>query len=379
MTAHEFNKMIPIYRPELMRYAVFLTGSHEDAQDLVQTTYLKAIKNWTSYEDLTNLRAWLFTILKNSFINHYRANKQHGSIINFIEDYTQINAVNVKDSVSPESAYLHTELKEVIAQIPSKFRTPFNMLVDGYKYEEIAKELGVIMGTVKSRIFFARKQIMDILKNDHKFKNNLKPLTMTTETSGASARETINAQINDVAKESIKRRIIKAIAEEKLYTNEAGALIGINPTYLSMMKNHDLWEKCPILAWIAAQKWVNSGLSIVKYAEKTGTKSVKKEQSTEKLQPPTGTPEAMANAHEIAQGKEPTIHDTRQKKEVPVLLIVFGNGKESIELTDISLEDVINEIKSPSGIYYYGDNGNIVVYQTKKVYSIEVKMVETRF
>jgi len=217
---------------------------------------------------------------------------------------------------------------------------------------------------------------------------------MTTETSGASARETINAQINDVAKESIKRRIIKAIAEEKLYTNEAGALLDINPTYLSMIKNHDLWEKCPNLAWISAQKWVKSGLSITKYAEANGRKIIKKEEklpteieilvkkeSIKKLQAPTGTPEATANVNEVAQEKEPTIHDIRPKEEkpLPVLLIVFGSGKESIELTDVTVEEVINEIKSPSGIYYYGDHGNVTVYETKKVYSIEVKMVETRF
>jgi hypothetical protein len=89
----------------------------------------------------------------------------------------------------------------------------------------------------------------------------------------------------------------------------------------------------------------------------------------------------MANANQIAQGNGPTIHDIRQKEEktLPVLLIVFGSGKESVELTDVTLEEVINEIKNPSGIYYYGDHGNVTVYETKKVYSIEVKMIETRF
>jgi hypothetical protein len=112
---------------------------------------------------------------------------------------------------------------------------------------------------------------------------------MTTESNEASAHETTNAQINDVAKESIKRRLVKAIADEKLYTNEAGALLGILPAYLSMIKNPELWSKCPILAWISAQKWINSGLSMTKFGEVNGhlvkrvEKGEKEETKKEKL------------------------------------------------------------------------------------------------
>jgi RNA polymerase sigma-70 factor (ECF subfamily) len=155
--------------PEIKRFAFSLTGNRDDALDLVQDTCLKAIKHKDKCDGV-NFKAWVFTICKNSFINDYRREKKQ--IIDFTPDLYYLNQSQEK----LETEYNAKELQMFINQVSDINRIPFQMHIDGYQYDEIATILGIKLGTVKSRIFFARQQIMQDIKND-----NLKPINIEME------------------------------------------------------------------------------------------------------------------------------------------------------------------------------------------------------
>ncbi len=165
MTAIEFNTKILNERPSLKNFALSLTRNSEDALDLIQETYVKAITYRSKFEDSTNLKAWLFTIMKNTFINAYRRNVKSKSLIVKGDDLAMQRAFK-------QNAYNHSEsrinTKEILSKIEGledQYKIPFTRYYIGYKYEEIAKELSLPLGTVKSRIFIARKILMDALSH----------------------------------------------------------------------------------------------------------------------------------------------------------------------------------------------------------------------
>jgi RNA polymerase sigma-70 factor (ECF subfamily) len=152
MTQHEFNSSLIEMKTNLQRFAMSLTSDRDSALDLVQDTYLKAITYKEKFVDYTNLKAWVFTIMKNTFINNYRRNVKENTIIDGTQDLYYINQPHDKGLISPESKYSEGEI-------------PFRMHIEGYKYKEIADELGLKIGTVKSRIFFTRQKLMLMLKD----------------------------------------------------------------------------------------------------------------------------------------------------------------------------------------------------------------------
>jgi len=152
-------------KSNLQRFAMSLTSDRDTALDLVQDTYLKAITYKDKFADFTNLKAWVFTIMKNTFINNYRRNIKENTIIDGTQDLYYINQPYDKGFISPESRYSEGEIEKAINSLDDEFRIPFQMHLDGYKYKEIADELGLKIGTVKSRIFFTRQKLMAILKD----------------------------------------------------------------------------------------------------------------------------------------------------------------------------------------------------------------------
>lgn len=165
MTQLEFNRNLIGLKTNLQRFAMSLTSDRDDALDLVQDTYLKAITYKEKFVDYTNLKAWVFTIMKNTFINNYRRNVKENTIIDGTRDLFYINQPGDKGFISPESTYSENEIEKAIDSLEDEFRIPFLMHVEGFKYKEIADELGLKIGTVKSRIFFARQKLMLILKD----------------------------------------------------------------------------------------------------------------------------------------------------------------------------------------------------------------------
>jgi len=165
MTAREFNNSLIEMKSNLQRFAMSLTSDRDTALDLVQDTYLKAITYKDKFVDYTNLKAWVFTIMKNTFINNYRRNIKENTIIDGTKDLYYINMPHDKGFISPESSYAQGEIEKAIESLNDEFRIPFNMHIQGYKYHEIAEKLGLKIGTVKSRIFFTRQKLMLILKD----------------------------------------------------------------------------------------------------------------------------------------------------------------------------------------------------------------------
>ena len=147
----------------LRQFAFSLTRNQEDAEDLVQETYLKVLQNTDRYADATNLKAWVYTIMKNTFINNYRRKQRCKVVTDGYEDpvfFTSTATVSDDDADLP--LYV-SEITSAISSMKDNQRDAFEMYVDGFKYQEIADRLQISIGTVKSRIFFARQKLMSNL------------------------------------------------------------------------------------------------------------------------------------------------------------------------------------------------------------------------
>ena len=149
----------------LLSFALKLTANREEAQDLVQDTTLKALHNEEKYVENTNFKGWMLTIMRNIFINNYRKNARENTLVDSSDDLFHLNMSQESGIETPDGAYACNEIGQIIAGFSEDYRAPFSMHVAGYKYEEIAEKLQMPLGTVKSRIFFARKRLRDILSD----------------------------------------------------------------------------------------------------------------------------------------------------------------------------------------------------------------------
>jgi RNA polymerase sigma factor (sigma-70 family) len=165
MTAMEFNYQLTNLSGNLERFALSLTSNMEDAKDLLQETFLKAISYRDKFEDNTNLKAWTFTIMKNTFINNYRRAVKSNTTFDHTDDLYFLNLKQESGYNNPDSSLSTKEIEKKINKLEDEFRVPFLMHTQGYKYKEIADKLDLKIGTVKSRIFFTRKKLMESLKD----------------------------------------------------------------------------------------------------------------------------------------------------------------------------------------------------------------------
>ncbi|MBD5264191.1 MAG: RNA polymerase sigma factor [Bacteroides sp.] len=149
----------------LLSFAMKLTLNRDEAQDLVQDTTLKALNNEEKYVDNTNFKGWMLTIMRNIFINNYRKNARENTMVDSTEDLYHLNLKQDSGFETPDGAYAVGEISTIISGFPTDYREPFSLHVAGYKYEEISEKLGMPLGTVKSRIFFTRKRLREILKD----------------------------------------------------------------------------------------------------------------------------------------------------------------------------------------------------------------------
>lgn len=149
----------------LLSFAMKLTLNRDEAQDLVQDTTLKALNNEEKFVDNTNFKGWMLTIMRNIFINNYRKTSRENTMVDSSEDLYHLNLKQDSGFETPDGAYAVGEISTIISGFPADYREPFNLHVAGYKYEEIAEKLDMPLGTVKSRIFFTRKRLREILKD----------------------------------------------------------------------------------------------------------------------------------------------------------------------------------------------------------------------
>ena len=161
MSTLEFNQLLVNNAEFLKPFAITLTRDNEAAQDLFQETLYRALANKEKYNVGTNIKAWLYTIMRNIFINNYRRKAKQNTIFDstpndFLLNYNQAITANEAES--------NLKLKDIysaIHSLPEIFRNPFLLYFDGYKYHEIADLLKEPLGTIKSRIHFARKLLKE--------------------------------------------------------------------------------------------------------------------------------------------------------------------------------------------------------------------------
>ncbi len=157
----EFNRLLLQHADFLKPFAVNLTRDTEAANDLYQETLYKALANQDKYNVGTNIKAWLFTIMRNIFINNYRRKAKQKTIFDNSPNEFLINQKQATVANAAESDMRIKEINKAITQLPEIFRTPFLLYFDGYKYNEIAEALHEPLGTIKSRIHFARKLLKE--------------------------------------------------------------------------------------------------------------------------------------------------------------------------------------------------------------------------
>jgi len=159
MTQLQFNTALLGLRDRLFLYAYSLTFDKDKSHDLLQETCLKALTYRETFTHNTNFRAWIYTIMKNTFINDYQRRERARLIFRNLDNEAIQNLENQVSCASPESIYISSEIHKSINLLKDEHRIIFKMFLDGYKYKEIAESIGLPLGTVKSRIFFARKTL----------------------------------------------------------------------------------------------------------------------------------------------------------------------------------------------------------------------------
>ena len=167
MSTVEFYNKIDLVTGPLNSFAYNLTKSSEDAQDLFQETAFRALTNKEKFRPGTNFKAWMFTIMKNIFINNYRKKVKANTIIDSTENLFYLNSGKTAIHNLAGSNMLMNELTKMVDDLDVAIKVPFMMHYEGFKYQEIADELELPLGTVKSRIFFARKALKAAIKANY--------------------------------------------------------------------------------------------------------------------------------------------------------------------------------------------------------------------
>lgn len=164
MTQLQFHTALLGQQERLLFYAISLTSDTDKAHDLLQETFLKALIYSDKFTQNTNFKAWVCTIMKNTFINNYRRNMNTKNTFDIANNEFHLNIEKDKGYSTPESIYNSKEIIKCINALKADYQIPFNMFLEGFKYKEIAEELNLPLGTVKSRIFFTRKKLEMSLK-----------------------------------------------------------------------------------------------------------------------------------------------------------------------------------------------------------------------
>lgn len=167
MSIIEFNQKFEFLADSLNAFAYNLTKNTEDAKDLYQETAFRVITNRDKFKPETNFKAWTFTIMKNIFINNYRKKVKTNTIIDSTDNLYFLNSGSSSIDNDANKNLLMQELQAMIDSLEENIRVPFVMHYEGFKYQEIADIFELPLGTVKSRIFFARKALKEMIKESY--------------------------------------------------------------------------------------------------------------------------------------------------------------------------------------------------------------------
>ncbi len=164
MTVSEFNFHINKISKSLKPYAIRLTKDFDDANDLLQDTLMKAFLNRDKYSDGTNLKAWLYTIMKNTFITNYQRMVRRNTFVDTTENLHYLNSFDNSTENEAQSAFVMADINNAVDSLESAYKMPFMLYYKGFKYHEIADKLHIPIGTVKNRIHIARKELKGMLQ-----------------------------------------------------------------------------------------------------------------------------------------------------------------------------------------------------------------------
>jgi len=167
MNASQFQKKLLGMQENMMNFALMLTSNKDDALDLMQDTSLKVLDNRDKFIDNVNFKGWVLTVMRNLFINNYHRVVRIQGVVDQSVDLYNLDVVNDSGFGSPESSIQIKEISVAINELSNDLKVPFSMFLSGYKYQEIAEKLDIPVGTVKSRIFFARQELQKKLKDFH--------------------------------------------------------------------------------------------------------------------------------------------------------------------------------------------------------------------
>lgn len=164
MANRELTNLLDQYVSPLKSFAYGFTRNVADADDLYQDTILKALQYIDKFNPGTNLKAWLFTIMRNTFINDYRRGRRKSAIISTKEELVSSEMMMSSTNNSAEGSFIQRDVNKMLAKLPESYAVPFTKHFEGYKYHEIAEELNIPIGTVKTRIHFARELLKKHLR-----------------------------------------------------------------------------------------------------------------------------------------------------------------------------------------------------------------------
>jgi RNA polymerase sigma-70 factor (ECF subfamily) len=164
MKIETFHEALLKEENNLRNYAYSLTWDRKEAEDLLQDTFLRAMIKQNTLQHTKSLKSWLFTVMRNIFINKYRSKVRRGEML--IDEMTAHPGRNTAADMSTLDPILKREIYEKILSLPNELKEPFLLLTDGFKYKEIADKLNLSIGTIKSRIYEARKILIKKLKAD---------------------------------------------------------------------------------------------------------------------------------------------------------------------------------------------------------------------
>jgi RNA polymerase sigma-70 factor, ECF subfamily len=162
----EFQQQLIGLRQQLYYFALSLTKDRDNALDLLQESMMRALTYRDKFRENTNFKAWIYTIMKNTFINDHRRDKRKKVLMDSVErERNMVSRVQMPNS--PDGSVKMAEIQRSLNKLDPAFREPFNMHHAGFKYHEIAAELKIPIGTVKSRIYQARQRLMEMLTDKH--------------------------------------------------------------------------------------------------------------------------------------------------------------------------------------------------------------------
>lgn len=164
MASMELDIRIQDLSTFLKPFALKLTRDMEEAEDLLQETMLKAISNKEKFKEGTNLKAWLYTIMRNTFITQYHRAVRRNTFIDTTDNLHYINSSKNVIENSSKTTFALEDINEAIDKLKDDYKNPFLMHFRGFKYHEIADILDIPIGTVKNRIHIARKALKNDLK-----------------------------------------------------------------------------------------------------------------------------------------------------------------------------------------------------------------------